>query len=210
MNPGWEIILLDANSVWSYVEVSDLPQQWGDMYVPFQADGVRLALLARYGGLWIDPATLCLRPFDWWIYDTIRSNERVEGIGAFYFSTWGVEMGRSAEYVENWVLAARRGHPLILAWRALFKEFWDSVRIGTLDPVGLPEHPMFRSVDIRFLQRFGHDMRAYLVMHACFKKLIDEDPAMRRIWREEMVLLRADDHALWHMDEPDVRWDVGA
>mmetsp|Transcript_73731 Transcript_73731/g.165615 ORF Transcript_73731/g.165615 Transcript_73731/m.165615 type:complete len:123 (-) Transcript_73731:92-460(-) len=53
-------------------------------------------------------------------------------------------------------------------------------------------------------------MRAYLVMHACFKKMIDEDPKMRHIWRQEMLLLRADDHALWHMDEPGVCWDLAA
>lgn len=210
LNPGWEVIILDATSVWDYVGVSDLPRQWEDMYVPFQADAVRLALLAKYGGLWIDPATICLKPFDWWIYDTIRSKNHVEGIGAFYFSTWGVDMGHSAEYVENWILAARRAHPLIIAWKALFNSFWDDVRIGTLDPVGLPEHPMFRDVNLTFLQRYGHDMRAYLVMHACFKKLIDQDEDMRHIWRHEMLLLRADDHALWHMDEPDVRWSLPA
>lgn len=30
------------------------------------------------------------------------------------------------EFVENWVMAAKRGHPLILAWQALFNGYWNS------------------------------------------------------------------------------------
>ncbi|CAJ1389977.1 unnamed protein product [Effrenium voratum] len=121
-------------------------------------------------------------------------------------------MGKSAEYVENWVLACRRGHPMIARWKELFNGYWDSIRArkGSLDPLFLPDHPMFCKVDLSHMQRFGHDMRSYLVMHSCFKKMIDEEPEMRRVWQEEMVLLRADEHALWHMDEPDVCWQPEA
>lgn len=30
------------------------------------------------------------------------------------------------EFVENWVMAARREHPLMLAWQALFNGYWNS------------------------------------------------------------------------------------
>eukprot|EP00440_Ansanella_granifera_P070808 gb/GFBE01076847.1/.p1 GENE.gb/GFBE01076847.1/~~gb/GFBE01076847.1/.p1 ORF type:complete len:330 (+),score=47.02 gb/GFBE01076847.1/:1-990(+) len=212
LNPHWEIKVLDLQSVWEYLDPHELPRQWKDMYVAFQSDAVRLALLKRYGGLWIDPATICLRPFDAWLYGAIQSATRCEGIGAFYFASWGSEMGKSAEYVENWVLAARRAHPMMIRWHSMFNDYWNSIRaeVGSLDPLHLPEHPMFRNVDLSHMQRFGHDMRSYLVMHSCFKKMIDEEPDMRRIWREEMLLLRADDHALWHIDEPDVCWDQEA
>jgi len=210
MNPKWEIVFLDPILVWDYIAHDDVPYQWEDMYVPFQADAVRLALLARFGGLWIDAATICVKPFDWWIYDIIRDSSRVEKIGVFYFSAWGVDDGKSAEYVENWVLASKRDHPMIVKWKQLFNEYWNSVAVGTLDPIGLPEHPMFHEIDITFLQRFGHDMRSYLVMHACFKKMIDEDLEMRKIWSEGMVLLRADDTALWHLNEADVKWNTTA
>ncbi len=36
-------------------------------------------------------------------------------------TTFGAE-----EFVENWVMAAKRGHPLILAWQALFNGYWNS------------------------------------------------------------------------------------
>eukprot|EP00439_Symbiodinium_sp_Y106_P044764 s1462_g5.t1 len=101
---------------------------------------------------------------------------------------------------------------LMLGWKELFNSYFDSIRAGqgSLDVLHLPVHPMFRHIDLSHMQRYGHDMRSYLVMHSCFKKMIDEEPSMRRIWQEEMELFRADDHALWHMDEPEVCWDTEA
>ncbi|CAE7333560.1 HPCAL1 [Symbiodinium sp. CCMP2592] len=210
MNPAWDIKVLDLKSVWVYLHPHDLPREWQDMYVTFQSDAVRLALLGRYGGIWVDPATICLRPFDTWLCKSLHRGPR--GIAAFYFASWGTEVGRSTEYVENWVLAARRSHPMILRWKELFNSYFDSIRAGqgSLDVLHLPVHPMFRHIDLSHMQRYGHDMRSYLVMHSCFKKMIDEEPSMRRIWQEEMELFRADDHALWHMDEPEVCWDTEA
>ncbi|CAK9062367.1 unnamed protein product [Durusdinium trenchii] len=211
-NPDWEIEILDQRNVLDFLEPSDLPRLWDEMYVPWQADAVRLALLAKYGGLWIDASTICFQPFDAWIYGAIQSEERPEEIAAFYFSAWGCEMHKSKEFVENWVMAARREHPLMLAWQALFNGYWNSKSRADafsmfLDPPGVPEHPLFRDVDLSHLKRFGQDLRNYLLMHAAFKKMIDQYPEFRRIWEEEMLLIRADDTAFWHMEEPDVKWD---
>lgn len=214
-NPNWQVILLDQQSVFQFLEPNELPRLWPEMYVPWQADAVRLALLAKFGGLWIDASTMCFRPFDEWMYSTILSDDRPEDVGAFYFSSWGCEMFKSKEYVENWVMAARRNHPLVAAWKALFNGYWNSKRAAdamsiVTDPPGVPDHPLFKGVDLSHLKRFGQDLRNYLLMHVAFKKLIDEYPEFRRIWQDEMLLLRADDTAFWHMEEPDVRWNVQA
>eukprot|EP00933_Yihiella_yeosuensis_P008636 TRINITY_DN114208_c0_g1_i1.p1 TRINITY_DN114208_c0_g1~~TRINITY_DN114208_c0_g1_i1.p1 ORF type:complete len:403 (-),score=57.66 TRINITY_DN114208_c0_g1_i1:8-1177(-) len=216
-NPNWEIRILDQSNVYEYLSAQELPRLWKEMYVPWQADAVRLALLARYGGLWIDASTICLQPFDRWIYDAIASDapEHSAGIGAFYFSAWGCEMHKSKEFVENWVMASRRQHPFLIAWKALFNGYWNSKNRADamsmfLDPPGVPDHPLFQGVNLDHLKRFGQDLRNYLLMHAAFKKLIDQYPEFRRIWEEEMILLRADDTAFWHMEEPDVHWDAEA
>ncbi|CAE7365674.1 HPCAL1 [Symbiodinium natans] len=214
-NPHWKIVVLDQSNVHEYLEPKELPRLWPEMYVPWQADAVRLALLVKYGGLWIDASTICFQPFDKWMYNTISSERAAEDIGAFYFSAWGCEMHKSKEFVENWVMAARRQHPMLVAWKALFNGYWDSKTRADamsmfLDPPGVPDHPLFQNVDLSHLKRFGQDLRNYLLMHAAFKKLIDQYPEFRRIWKEEMVLIRADDTAFWHMEEPDVKWDPQA
>lgn len=214
-NPGWQIHLLDRDSVFQFLTPRDLPRLWPGMYVPWQADAVRLALLAKYGGLWIDASTICLQPFERWMYGAIMSDETPTDIGGFYFSAWGTEMYEGKDFVENWVVAARREHPLILAWQILFNGYWDTKKRADamciwLDPPGVPDHPLFRGVDLQHLNRFGQDLRNYLLMHAAFKKLVEQYPEMRRIWQDEMLLLRAEDTAFWHMEEPDVQWDVDA
>ena len=70
--------------------------------MPWQADAVRLALLAKYGGLWIDASTICFRPFDDWFYGRIASEDCPEGLAAFYFSAWGVRMHESKEGWPFW------------------------------------------------------------------------------------------------------------
>lgn len=214
-NPSWHVYVLDRESVFDFLAPRELPKLWKEMYVPWQADAVRLALLAKYGGMWVDASTICLQPFDSWMYDIVASEQRPEDLGAFYFASWGVDMHHSKEYVENWVMAAKRDHPMILAWQAIFNGYWNSKTRADelaifLDPPGVPEHALFRGVDLGHLKRFGMDLRNYLLMHAAFKKLIDQYPEMRRIWQEEMVLVRADDTAFWHMEEPDVQWNVEA
>lgn len=62
----------------------------------------------------------------------------------------------------------------------------------------LTKDPMFIDVD---LSKMNPHQRNYLSMHACFKKLIDENPYIRRKWVSDMMLIRADDAALGWMQE---------
>lgn len=60
MSPPSRIEILDQRNVLDFLEPSDLPRLWDEMYVPWQADAVRLALLAKYGGATSDSeAFLC-------------------------------------------------------------------------------------------------------------------------------------------------------
>ena len=69
----------------------------------------------------------------------------------------GTRPTSSQEFVENWVIAAKAEHPLILAWHALFNGYWNSKTRADafsmfLDPPGVPEHPLFRDVDLSHLK----------------------------------------------------------
>lgn len=200
-NPGWQLVILDKYSALEYVDACELPDCYNELESAQQADALRLALLARYGGVYTDVATLCLRPLDDWVWDEVAGGPEPRGLGAFYLACFGAEPGVSREYVENWFLAARRGHPLIKAWRDVHSAGWRDAQTR----FDFLQGPLFREVDLSYISIEEH--RTWLTMHICFKKLIDEDPEMRRIWDEEMLLLRADDGAMAWMGEVDASSD---
>merc|ERR1712183_384496 len=131
-------------------------------------------------------------------WTVLSSVDTPEQVAAFYYDRCG---GRI--YVENWFIAARRGHALICAWHQVFLQLWS--RRG---PYNLSKHGLFQGVDLSHLRSEidGGEESGYLTMHACFAKLVHKDRNARRMWQEEMLLLRADDTAFWHVCE--LQWDL--
>merc|ERR1719253_933255 len=111
-----------------------------------RSDAIRLALLERYGGVWSDVSNVCLRPLEQWLWVDILGSSR--SVGAFYFARFGVMPNCSREYVENWFLAARRGHPLISAWRKAFCEAWQ----GQISCDDVMKSNFFRGVDLSYIK----------------------------------------------------------
>jgi len=200
-NPTWQVVILDKYSALDYVDPSELPERYENLESAQQADSLRLALLARYGGVYTDVATLCLRPLEEWVWQEVAEAQRPRGFGAFYLACFGAQPGVSCEYVENWFLAARRGNPLVSAWRDMHMAGWRDAS----SRFDFALSPLFRDLDLSYISIEEH--RTWLTMHICFKKLIDEDPEMRRLWAEEMLLLRADDGAMKWMGEVDASSD---
>ncbi|CAK9053977.1 Glycosyltransferase afumC (Fumihopaside A biosynthesis cluster protein C) [Durusdinium trenchii] len=196
-NPDWKIKILEKETVARFIEPSELPRCYEELPAAQQSDALRLALLAKYGGVYTDVATICLRPLEDWLWGSMSDGTLEQGLGAWYLACFGMEPGVSKEYVENWFLAARANHPLVLAWRDLYNTGWEGVRTRH----DYPLQPLFRDVDLSHISIAEH--RDWLLMHVCFKKLIDEDAGLRRIWAEEMTLLKADEGALAWMADVD-------
>ncbi len=68
-NPGWEVNFLDKDNLGEYVVLNLREEKLVNLPLPHQSDLVRLQLLSKYGGVWADATTLCMRPLDDWIDD---------------------------------------------------------------------------------------------------------------------------------------------
>lgn len=106
MNKNYEIKLLSDES---------LPNQLGfDFNIAFQlssvrcllptkADILRLHLLSKFGGVWVDATTFCLKPLDSWLnaarnsYDTYNFRQK----------------NNITRPIEAWFIAAKQGSPII-------------------------------------------------------------------------------------------------
>lgn len=82
------------------------------MSLATQSDMIRLQLLCKYGGVWADSTTLCIRPLDAWLCDCCQS-------GFFAFSNPGKDREMS-----NWFIASEKNNSLIEKMRHKFSSFF--------------------------------------------------------------------------------------
>jgi hypothetical protein len=78
-NPDWNIFLLDNNNLDNYIKLDtyiDISKK--NIELCHISDIIRLILLQKYGGLWVDSTLFCNKPLDNWLPNYIR-----EGFFAF-------------------------------------------------------------------------------------------------------------------------------
>lgn len=112
-NPEWEVRHLDGAGVEAL-----LGRGWDRGLIPANQDYtsrsnfVRLELLYRYGGVWVDATTFSVIPLSAWLEPHVNR-------GFFAFSNPGPD-----RLLSTWFLAACPGHPMVEKWRAAVREFW--------------------------------------------------------------------------------------
>lgn len=117
-NPGWEVTVLDADSLTTVVEMSR-PQ--GGMTIQAYSDLVRLRLLRRFGGVWVDATVACLKPLDDWLPPVAR-----HGFFAFLWTasdSWFVRPNVH-RIMTTWFLATEAEGALVSAWEDRAVRYW--------------------------------------------------------------------------------------
>ena len=72
-NPTWNIIELDNSNLSQYIDLKqELPENISITQAAL-SDVIRICLLEKYGGLWIDATTYCAKPLDDWLPQYITS-----------------------------------------------------------------------------------------------------------------------------------------
>ena len=116
-----EIFLLDDQNVYEFLSPQDLPRYFKDLPLQQKSDAVRLALLARHGGFWLDASTLVTSDIIRW------TDPRVQDSGFFAFrNRIGGVGGRD---FEIGFLAASPGHKFLVEWSGSFNRFFSVKRI---------------------------------------------------------------------------------
>lgn len=103
-NPDYTVRLLDEGTVGKWIEMSRFPSVFPTLAVSHQADFIRLALLKKWGGVWLDATVFCRIPLNVWLPEMMRSG------------FLAVENTRNDRMLCNWFLAATPEHPFVRAW----------------------------------------------------------------------------------------------
>mmetsp|Transcript_28195 Transcript_28195/g.85144 ORF Transcript_28195/g.85144 Transcript_28195/m.85144 type:complete len:329 (+) Transcript_28195:99-1085(+) len=195
-NPDWDIRVLQKSDVYEFLSEADLPNRFDHMLSPQTcSDCLRLALLARYGGVWLDVSVLLQASLDELCWKAVSSGDRAAAV--FFHPKYGTEALGQQDFVESWFLATRAGNPFFLRWRDLLRELLHN----RLDVNGLLEHPLYQGLDLAGVDRLNcefsppFDFREYLAIHAMCHRLLETDAALQEQWSSLWLRLDASETA---------------
>lgn len=144
---GWEIRVLDFQTYSKYLDPEDLPKTFPILhYVQMKSDCIRIALMKKYGGVYLDLSSLLVRDFGW-IEDLIYK----EGKDFLVYSTVGYDNGKDT-FLENWFMAARKNSWFAHKVYEIFKDGID--QYGSLTDELVKKHYIYRDLPTKFHQGY--------------------------------------------------------
>lgn len=178
LHPHFELRILDAESARQYLP--DIPAALEHASPAKRADWIRLELLLRHGGIWVDASTILTQPLDWALAEQARTGADFVG---YYLEQFTSVPERPV--VENWFMAAPPASPFIAA---LQREFTGEAiaRSGEEYIAHLRAQGLYEQA----LQRI--DIPAYLTMHLALQVVLLRGGAYR------LCLARAEDGPFYY------------
>lgn len=158
LHPHFEIRILDERGVLRYLPA--IPAALDGASAAKRADWIRLELLRRHGGIWLDASTILTQPLDWVLQEQARTGADFVG---YYLQQYTSVPQRPV--VENWFMAAPPGSPFI---EDLQREFTEEVIARTGEQY--IAHLQAQGLYTQALQRI--DMPAYLTMHLALQVIL--------------------------------------
>ncbi len=175
--PNWIIITLDDHNLQFYVQSYHYYKQL--IFSRFSAsekyrhatlsDIMRIELLNKYGGVWVDSTVICTQPLNEWLFDYVNDN----GFFAFdkpgkngIFSSWFLSSSLNQSYiVKQWNINThiywrnQQGNKLQHFWffdvfkklyksDAKFKNNWKNTKVFSAFHPHMLRHSMFRMTQI--------------------------------------------------------------
>ena len=128
MGTKWNVILLNRNTVYKLISKNDIPNKLDLLlYKQSKADWIRLYLLKKYGGLWMDISIVLNDPQEIEdIYNIFMNTNK--NLCVYEMSHHRIKVNNK-EYpgIENWFIMAKSKNDIISKWLI---EFEYAIEIG--------------------------------------------------------------------------------
>lgn len=175
--PDFEIQVLNQQTVRDHVPPTDWPEGFSALNPVKQSDWIRLYLVSRYGGYWLDASVVLTQPLDW--LEARQGAEHSEFVG-FYLG--GYTHDARYPVIENWAFGAPAGGTFVTAWQ---REFHHALfEVGTQAYLAsLQREPSYAAL----LQ--GITDPVYLLGHVTAQRVLRRHPNSR------LTLSKAEDTA---------------
>lgn len=116
-NPDKEIVVLTTENMEAYVTFPEyIMDKWksGIITHTHMTDLLRVELLIRYGGTWIDATVFC----------TGRAEDYFFNSDLFFYQNLKPGRDGDCQYISSWFLSAKTNNKILMATRELCYEYW--------------------------------------------------------------------------------------
>lgn len=116
-----KIIIITEDNYSQYVEFPDhIVEKYnqGVISKTHFSDLLRLELLTKYGGTWLDGTVYCSRP--------IKEENYILEADLFLFQNLKPGLDGQSTCISSWLMTASTGNPIILLTRALLLHYWEN------------------------------------------------------------------------------------
>jgi hypothetical protein len=178
----WQYNFLTDDTIYEYIKSEEFPKNYSSLIKQHKADWIRVCLLKKYGGCWMDASIIINNPNE---LENLY-NKSVEKKSQFTGFTYGNKKTNTGipSYIENWFIISPKRSSLI---SLLYSEFTDAIE---MELINYKKKIINEEVDISALTGgYGiNDDNIYHTMHACIQYIIQKKDT-----NISMVLMRAED-----------------
>lgn len=119
---GFDIRVIDEKNMLNYVDIPNyIIEKWkkGIISSAHFSDVLRVALLVKYGGIWVDSTVLC------------TNNDLCEYItNSSIFVFKSVMRGSDTISASNWLISSKPNNPILVLMQNLLNEYWKNENVA--------------------------------------------------------------------------------
>jgi len=184
-NPDYGVIVLNQNNLKDYIDLDVKNMKMNDSPAR-ESDIIRLNILQKYGGVWVDASIVMTAPLDFTTEEHEFYGYKIDG----FISKEGIPV------IESWFFATVPSGKFITKWR---DEFMKANNFSNVEDA------------LESLKKQGvlYDKISgpvYLFIHVCAQKILQKEMSADEI-KKTFSLLTAEETALKYLDVND--WDSG-
>jgi hypothetical protein len=162
-NPNYQIIIINRINYFQYTDDNiDAIKHSADSMARY-SDYIRLAILSKYGGFWIDASIICHHPFSW--VHKIQNKLDVETIGYYIDISTKDEYKEYSPVIESWFFACIPESNFVCDWK---NEFFSTKNFDTIDDY--IENIKYQEVSFQNIFYIN-----YLAIHISAQKLLQKN-----------------------------------
>ena len=161
LHPDWTITVFTTKEFLETVTPYEIPYSFHERGYEHQADWIRMKLLKKYGGCWMDSGILLNTSLE-----SLYSECLQKQADLLVFQIPNKQTDPRFPVAENWFLMAPKESPVICAW---LEEYEYAMQSGFYS---YKEQLLAEDINLQNIFRAKED--TYLTQHGCFQKIIQK------------------------------------